>query len=143
MAEMAIVLPVFVVMLFAVIEFGRAFNYWIDQTHLANEAARWVVVNKDLSALSISGCTAPPTTAGALTACLRSQADSGELKDASTGMTAQVTFPATTCNVGDPTTVTVTYTKNWLPFLKLAPTTITGSATMRIEAKPTNYSGCT
>jgi Flp pilus assembly protein TadG len=143
MAEMAIVLPVFVVILFAVIEFGRAFNYWIDQTHLANETARWVVVNKDLSTLSISGCTAPPTTSSSLTSCLRTQADSGELKDTSTGMTAQVTFPNTTCNVGDPATVRVTYTKNWLPFLKLAPTTISGSATMRIEAKPLNYSGCT
>jgi Flp pilus assembly protein TadG len=130
MVEMAIVLPVFVFILFAVIELGRGVNYWIDETHLANEGARWLVVNKDL------GCGGT----NCLQTYLPAQADAADLQSA---MSVSWTFPNGTCNVGDPATVTVTYLKNWLPFLNLAPTHITGSATMRIEAKPTNYTGCT
>src|SRR5438445_7519179 len=75
MVEMAIILPVFVFILFALIEFGRALNYWIDETHLANQAARWVIVNKNPTEL---GCSAGDTNC--LATYLPSQADSGELK---------------------------------------------------------------
>jgi hypothetical protein len=29
------------------VDFGKAFNYWNDETHLANEAVRYAVVNKN------------------------------------------------------------------------------------------------
>ena len=35
LVEFALVLPILAVMLFGMIEFGRAINYWIDATHLA------------------------------------------------------------------------------------------------------------
>jgi hypothetical protein len=58
-----------------------------------------------------------------------------------------IEFPAGTANVGDPVRVTLTTTYRWLAVIaqrtSITETTITGAATMRLEAKPTNYeAGC-
>jgi Flp pilus assembly protein TadG len=166
MAEMAFVLPVFLAILFAVIEFGQAFNYWIDETHLANEAARWVAVASATPANSgASGCSSTSTIdSTCLTNYLRSQSDSGQLQDSSSGLRAVVCFSGTAaaaggscsgtqdCSIGNPVSVTVWYTKSWplltslgglFPSLNIGSRTITARATMRIEAKPTNYSAGT
>ena len=47
LVEFALVLPILALLLFAMIDFGKAFNYWIDETHLANEGARWAVVDRN------------------------------------------------------------------------------------------------
>ncbi len=44
--ELAIILPIFLLLLFGMVEFGKAFNYWIDLTHLANEGSRYASVNR-------------------------------------------------------------------------------------------------
>src|SRR5947209_12901144 len=49
LTEMALVLPVLLLLLLGMIDFGKAVNYWIDQTHLANEGARMAMVNKNPS----------------------------------------------------------------------------------------------
>src|SRR5215211_4186607 len=36
LVEFALVLPILLLILFGVIEFGKAFTMWIDETHLAN-----------------------------------------------------------------------------------------------------------
>ena len=46
LVEFVMILPVFLLIVFAVIEFGKGFNYWIDMTHLANEGARYASVNR-------------------------------------------------------------------------------------------------
>lgn len=46
LVEFVLLLPIFLLVVFGVIEFGRAFNYWIDMTHLANEGARYAAVNR-------------------------------------------------------------------------------------------------
>ena len=45
MVEMALVLPWLLLLLLAMIDFGKAINYWIDETHLANEGARWATIS--------------------------------------------------------------------------------------------------
>jgi hypothetical protein len=124
------------------LEFGKVFNYWIDTTHLANEGARWAVVNRN------------PGT-GTLQEYIKEQANTVELRDGGTssipaGDEAEVciSFPLGSANVGDPVHVTVSATYHWLPFVGErigdAAVTITGSATMRLEALPTSYGeGCT
>ena len=47
LVEFALVLPLLLLLLFGMLDFGKAFNYWIDETHLANEGARWAGVNKN------------------------------------------------------------------------------------------------
>ena len=76
------------------------------------------------------------------------QASTKELRNGSTQATPVdvcVSFPAGTRNVGDPVKVEVKSTWSWLRYLvgrtHLTSKTLKGSATMRLEAKPTNYVG--
>jgi Flp pilus assembly protein TadG len=139
LVEFALVLPLLLLLLFGMLDFGKAFNYWIDETHLANEGARWAVVDKNPGA-------------GTLQEYIRQQANTPELRDGGTSsipspMEVCISFPNGTASVGDPVHVSVSATYNWLPFLGdrigVTQTTITGSATMRLEATPSNYgAGC-
>jgi TadE-like protein len=45
LAELALVLPLLLVLLLGMVDLGKAFNEWIDETHLANEGARLASVN--------------------------------------------------------------------------------------------------
>jgi len=139
LVEFALVLPLLLLLLFAILDFGKAFNYWIDETHLANEAARWAEVNNN-----------PGSGAGkTLQQYTLAQADTSELRNGGTSSVptaaaVTVCFPNGTSNVGDPVQVKVSTSYNWLPFIGnrigLTKVTLTGSATMRLEAVPTNYS---
>jgi Flp pilus assembly protein TadG len=141
LVEFALILPVLALMLFAMLDFGKAFNYWIDETHLANEGARWAVVNRN------------PASSGSLQEYIKSQATTPELRNGGTPAVPNpvqvcISFPAGTANVGDPVRVTLETTYRWLGIITtqvpgLTQTTIRGQATMRLEAPPTNYSaGC-
>ncbi len=130
LVEFALVLPVLLLILVAMLDFGRAFNYWVDETQLASAGARWAIVNKN------------PSGSGTLQAYIKSQADTRELKD---GANVSICFPNGTSNVGDPVRVTVSYDFNWLGFWAKAttlvlPPKLSGSSTMRLEAVPSNFS---
>jgi Flp pilus assembly protein TadG len=135
LTEFALVLPLLLVLLLGMLDFGTAMNYWIDGTHLSNEGARWAVVNKN------------PGT-GTLQDYIREQADSNALRNGGTAsvpdpMEVTICFPNGTANVGDPVEVKVSVDYNWLPYLAkdIGPTTtLTATSRMRLEALPTNYS---
>jgi Flp pilus assembly protein TadG len=142
LVEFALVLPLLLVVLLGVVDFGRAFNHWIDSTHIANVAARYATVNKNPGAGAVPAQTLQQYT--------KASAATSELRDA---VDVCIAFknPDGTANtdpqVGDSVTVTVDSTFSWLDFLVgevgLTDTAITGAATMRLEAKPTNYgAGC-
>ena len=134
MVEFALVLPLLMTLVLGLMDFGKAFNYWIDQTHLSNEAARWAVVNRNPGA--DDGQT--------LQQYIKAQADSADLRDTATGASVCIDFPGGTSGVGDPVRVRIQYSYNWLPFFRnrlgWTATTIAGAATMRLEALPSNYS---
>ena len=44
--EFALILPLILIVLLGLVSLGKAFTYWIDQTHLASEAARYAAVDK-------------------------------------------------------------------------------------------------
>jgi hypothetical protein len=131
LVELAIVLPLLLLLLFGIAEFGIALNSANDETHLANEVARYAAVNQN-----------PAPGGQSLSEWAKSQADTNFLQ--SKGQVC-ISFPKGTANVGDPVQVTVEAPMRWLPILKLGPeTAIRGSATMRLEAAPSVYSaGCT
>src|SRR5215211_3112065 len=92
LVEFALVLPVLALILFAMLDFGKAFNYWIDETHLANEGARWAVVNRNPGG-------------GSLQEYIRQQATTPELRNGGTASVADpvqvcISFPDGTSNVG-------------------------------------------
>jgi Flp pilus assembly protein TadG len=137
--EFALVLPLLCLIIMIILDFGRAFNYWIDTTHLASEGARLAAVDK------------VPAGSTSLQAYIRDRADTAELRD---GGTRWISGPLRVCvnstggtAVGDPVEVTVSTDYEWLPGLGLGTTTIQSSATMRREALATNVTaggpGCT
>ena len=153
LTEFALVLPLLLLLMLGLIDFGKAINYWIDETHLANEGARWAAVNNNPG--SGSGLTLQQYILG--------HVDTAELRGQVKG-TQQTAHPAnvkiclykasdgsseTTGSVGDTVEVLVTYNYNWLHFLVskagVGPTTtITGKSAMRVEVPPTysSDSGC-
>ena len=159
LVEFVLVLPLVLLLLFAMIDFGKAFNYWNDETHLANEAARYAVVNKN------------PLGPGSLEAAVKNDADSGELRNGcggcsidTPGITVSFCFVnhdpanpdpnAPDTRVGAPLRATVTTNYHWLGYLvgQGLPLTsgLTATATMRVEQPYTdsppgsgNYSNTT
>jgi Flp pilus assembly protein TadG len=150
LVEFALILPILLLLLLGMVDFGKSYNYWIDETHLASEGSRYAEVNKN-----------PSQVAGqSLQTYIQQQADTSELRSGGTAAipsAAQVciSFPNGTSNVGDPVKVEVATTYHFLPFLggkhdvgifhwNLVPSkTISASSTMRLEAPPTNYvAGC-
>jgi Flp pilus assembly protein TadG len=140
LVEFALVLPVLVLILFGMIHFGKAFNYWNDATHLTATAARFAAVNRKPD----------PSSAASLQTQIRAQADTSELRSGGTSSVAApasvcVEFPDGTPDVGHPVKVTMTFAYSWMSLLGLVPgtKTITSSTVMRLEARPTTYAaGC-
>ncbi len=137
--EFALVLPLVLVLLLGMIDAGKAVNYWNDETHLANEAARVAAVNKN---------PGPPAT---LNDTILDQADSDELKNGNSTSIPQVdklkiciwfpnkaTLPSPDYYaVGQPVQVVVTAKYHWLGYLVgkglLPSSTLRATSTMRLE----------
>jgi TadE-like protein len=97
LVEMALVLPVLLLLLFGMLDFGKALNAWIDETHLANEAARIAAVSycpdktqTDCGWVAVKSCPASVSSQGPL-ACMawytHSHADDKELQAPTAGGT--------------------------------------------------------
>jgi hypothetical protein len=106
LVEFVVLLPAFLLLVFGVVEFGKAFNYWIDMTHLANEGSRYASVNH------WPGCPKDTTVAcpETLEEYIESKANTGELRSA---IEFAACFPPpgagqTAGNVGTPVRVTIT-----------------------------------
>ena len=143
--ELALVLPLLLLLILAMIDFGKAINYWIDDTHLANEGARLVVVNNN-----------PGGATTTLQDYLVKQTPSAEERGTVQGtqrtahsMTVTICYytaasgaliTSGTPSIGDTVAVFVKYDYDWLrgfPFPGNPTTTIGGKAAMRLEAVPT------
>jgi Flp pilus assembly protein TadG len=135
LVEFALVLPVLVLILFGVLDFGKAYNYWIDETHLASEGARYASVDQNPD----------PNNATNFLAAVRDQADTAELRNGNTSSVPDalqvcVSFPGGTHRVGDPVRVQVTTTYQFLSLFGAGLSkTVTADSTMRLERVPTNY----
>src|SRR3954471_18393898 len=97
LVEFTLVIPILLLVLFAVLHFGKAINYWNDATHITAEGARYAAVNRK----------PVPGNAQSLQAQLLGQADSTELRSGGSGSVptaAQVCvdYPNTTSGIGDP-----------------------------------------
>jgi Flp pilus assembly protein TadG len=134
--EMALSLPLLLVLVLGIMDFGKAFNYWNDVNHLAAEGARYAAVNRS-------------PDGGDLKAYIKQRADTPELRSLAE---VCVSFPTGVARVGEPVRVTVRADYNWLDFLDSPPaplngirttTTLTGTAEHRLEVVPSYGAGCT
>jgi len=143
LVEFALVLPLLLLLVLGLVDFGKAYNYWNDTTHLTAEGARFAAVNRKPN----------PADPLSLQSQILNQADSAELR---TGTPSPAVAPAQVCvdfpngtqAFGDPVRVSMTFTYHFLPFIGNKTTiltkTITSSTVMRLEAVPSTYSaGCT
>jgi hypothetical protein len=139
--EFALVLPLLLILVFGVIDVGKAVNYWNDTTHLANDTARYAAVNNSGDPNWSADKTNP---AKKLNTWIKTQAASTELQNgggsssiASPGLSVCIWFPNGTFAVGDPVQVVIKAKYNWLQFLikkfASAQSTLTGKSTMRLE----------
>jgi hypothetical protein len=128
LVEFALVLPVLLLLLLAALDFGKAFNYWNDETHLANEGARWAAVNTN------------PGGSTSLPDYIKSQADASELR---TNARVCISYPNGTASIGDPVKIEVSSDYSFLNFIAdhLSQPTVNLDATsvMRLEQLPTNF----
>ena len=104
--EFAIVIPLLLLLVVGIFEFGKAFNYWIDLNHLSNEGARWASVDKVPPYGSNPGQSAP--TCYQIKQYLLSQMNTGYLQSKVTlsNITLKVqTGGDNSADIGDPVTV--------------------------------------
>jgi Flp pilus assembly protein TadG len=147
LTEMALVLPLLLLLILGMIDFGKAINYWIDNTHLANEGARLAVVNKNPGG---SGTTLQDYLRGGTSSAEERYPNpvQGTQRSAHS-MTVNICYYSGSSGalinsgtpiVGDTVEVIVKYDYDWLrgfPFPGDPTTTIGGKAAMRLEAVPT------
>lgn len=107
--EFALVLPVLLLILLGIIEFGRAYNAQISLTHAARESARTMAITNNWTQSTTAGRTAG------------SSLESGKM-----------TFTASpaTCTTNSTVTVTITYPLKTVTGI-VDDMTLTGKAAMR------------
>ena len=170
MVEMALVMPILIVLAVGIVDFGRAMNYWNDVNQIAADGARFAAVNKNPGD--------DPNTVGVdidFREWLRGQAVTGELEDGvvaggvpddcpdndNPSCSKSVTEKLQVCiepvvvgaplTVGNPIRVRVESQYNLVPFHLLpgidqdddvGSLNIHGQAVMRLEQNYTGPTGC-
>jgi TadE-like protein len=126
MTEFALIVPVFLLIVVGLLGFGRVFFYWIGANHLANETARWAVVDRNPDPAKY-----PPPDANALQKYARDNGGTVEFTDAK--VCINYLGVGTTPALGEPIQVKISKQFTFVPLLGIGTITIRGSSTMRIE----------
>jgi Flp pilus assembly protein TadG len=138
--EFAIVLPLVLLLVVGIIEFGKAFNYWLSLNHIASETARWAAVDK------LPPDNATPTV-DQLKTYAREQAQNQELRDQIAPENVTICYEPSADSapprIGDAATVKIRVPYNLPVISSLAGLNITlaGTSTVRLEQLPSPGSG--
>jgi Flp pilus assembly protein TadG len=136
LVEFALLLPLLLLIVVGILQFGLALNFWLDLQRIANQGARWAVVNSfpDCATAKDVQCTSPT-----LQGYLADEPVSAGLNDK---VCVDITFPSGAGpDVGDPVKVEVYAPFRFVALLNLAQIRLGADATMRLEQKPGRYSG--
>jgi Flp pilus assembly protein TadG len=153
LVELALAVPILLIVLLAIVDFGRAINYWNSENSLANVGARYAAVGATLP--TSGACSGSTSTLAAYIQCeagqygLKNAPAAGKpgLQPPTSGSTVNVCVSVPNNTAGQPVTVKVYGQYDWLPLphvFGIRPhinnLTLTGSATMRIEnTVPTSW----
>lgn len=135
LAELALLLFPLVLVIVALVQIGVAVNFWQDQQRLANQGARFAIVNCNTA--GGSGVCDP--SRGGLKGFLESQTLSNGNRP-----TAKVCFESksgsgeTAAVIGDPVTVRLESDFAFVPILGMGSVTLSAEATMRLEQNATH-----
>lgn len=131
LVEFALVLPLLLLVVIGLMQFGILLNAKINETHLTSSAARYIAVNQN------------PGDPNPLVDYIKSRASTTDMR---TNAQVCVEYPpgesGTSAEPGDPVRVTMSYTYDLIPLLgdalmpPVAAITVNGDATMRLETFP-------
>lgn len=143
MVEFALILFPLLLLIAGIIQFGIGLNYWLDMQRIANQGARWAVVN-EYPMSNGSTCLRTTTPAGScsqtLQAYLEDQALTNGLKSS---VCVAVSFPDGGKTAGNPVKVHLQSPFTFLPILGVGTITLGANATMRLEWTATQYAANT
>ncbi|MET0887750.1 MAG: TadE family protein [Mycetocola sp.] len=88
--EFALILPVLLILVLGIVEFGRAYNVQISLSQAAREGAREMAIHNDVGAARATAISAAPSVNPAITA-------------------GQIAVSPASCTTGGTVTVTITY----------------------------------
>ena len=134
LVEFALIAPLLFLLLFGIIDFGRALDYYNQVTQLAGQGARAAAVNR------MPDGTAIPTIGGAT--AIQSQLATQYTAQPELKSGIIVCITQVPQQVGDPVTIKVTYHFKFLPLVGLAASAVgggldlTSTQTERAEAVP-------
>ena len=131
MVEFALVVPVLLLLVIGMLQFGILLNAWIDESHLTSSGARYAAVNQN------------PDPSMTLQEYVKSRADTADLRATAKVCVEYPTNPDTSTagKVGDPVKVIMSYDYQLLPLIGGVLMTVRGDATMRLEAVPADIPG--
>jgi hypothetical protein len=134
LVEFALIVPLFLALVVGIIQFGIGLNYWLDLNRIANQAARFAVVDHGWK-----GCAKTDTPAWCLASPNRLE-DYIESEPVSGGLQpdSYVCFSGTGA-VGESVSVFAAADFTFLPLLDLGTIVLKAKATMRIEQPRTRY----
>ena len=136
MVEFAIIAPLFIILVAGIIQFGVVLNFWLDMQRIANQGARWAVVDAYPMNNPQGFCkrTDPTPCPQTLQDYLASQPVSGGLNPC-----VDVAFPNGNA-VGNPVTIRLESSFTLVPIVKVGTINLGADATMRQEWKALHYS---
>lgn len=141
LVELAFVIPLVLLFLFAIIDFGLALNSYNSDTNVANLAARTASLIGTSSSAPCNG-TAEPTLKAWVT-CEAAETGAPTPTNVCVADTAGAS-PSSTYSAGDPVKVEITSNFSWLKLISSdvsgLSSSITASATMRMEQAPSGGS---
>jgi Flp pilus assembly protein TadG len=143
--EFALIAPLLFFLVFGIIEFGRALNYYNDLTQLSGQGARASIVsrNPDGTAVGTANANCPANNQTIQCQIAKTFPTDGELKDGisvclgTLGSTGTITAPTTAPTIGSPITVRTKFRFHFLTSFFGAGITLTSTQTERLEALPT------
>ena len=137
LVEFALIAPLFLLIVVGIIQFGIGLNYWLDLNRLANQGARWAVVDHGWDTCSSSD--SPAGNASAIANRLQDYLKrSRASREASIRRSRSPSSGRRRSVSPCPCKMTSCYT--FLPILDLGDIVLNATATMRIEQPPTRYS---
>ena len=143
LVEFAVIVPVLVLILLGILDFGRAVNDWNDETHVANLVARYVAVGT-LPNYGKCGTNNYPSETPAQFAACEVGIDSPPVQNGSNGGNGPspagvcISFPPGSTGIQGAVEVQISTAYKWFPLFKFPFTTstIAGSATQELDDQP-------
>lgn len=146
--EFALIFLPLMMVVAGIIYFGIGLNYWLDMNRVANQGARWAVVDNWPSQCVRTETSCTSSNSGTSCSTVMATGSRAMLQDVlrcspRNNPTVSVCYPgktAGTATVGDPVQVTLRSTYKFF-FINSVRITLTSRATMRLEQVPKLQTG--